>query len=329
MSNCYFSHDSNARNSKKLLRLRKTHGAEGYGTYFMLLERLREEQDFACDTDFDMLSFDLRVSPDIIRSVVEDFGLFEYNTDKTKFYSAGFNERMDIKDKRIEAGRKGAEARWGQKAENPSEMAQNGKNMANAIVKDICHDFANSTPSDKEKKSKEKESKENYCSSSQTLPPAVAAARGEEVFEEQQEEIILLFAEKNYRNPCDEYRKMVAYNSVGGRDWASMTYNQRRATAQLWTQKPDTPKRFEPQLLALWTELWRKAKELSAPANILMALLSDRLALHIRGDTLILQCAEIVYNYIEIEHLSEYKMIFRAFFQANRLSGLNYEPYSN
>ena len=325
MNNCYFPHDSNARNSKKILRLRRSLGAEGYGTYFMLLERLREEKDFTCDADFDMLSFDLRVSPDIIRSVVEDFGLFEYNTDKTKFYSAGFNERMDIKDKRIEAGRKGAEARWGQKAENPSEMAQNGKNMANAIAKDICHDFANSSSSDKEKKSKEKESKENYCSSSQTLPPAVAAAREEEGFEEQEEEIILSFFLKNWRCPVEEYHKMVNYNSVGGRDWTKMTYNQRRATAQLWKQKPDAPPRFERRILELWSDLYHKAKELGANIFVRRSLLSDKLDIRVRGDDLVIIAPEIVYDFIEHDHLDEYKCIFKPFMANNDLKQLYYE----
>ena len=33
----YFSHDSNARNDEKVIRLRMKHGAAGYGVYFMLL----------------------------------------------------------------------------------------------------------------------------------------------------------------------------------------------------------------------------------------------------------------------------------------------------
>lgn len=41
--NSYFSHDGNARNDAKLLKVRMKHGAAGYGVYFMILERLREE----------------------------------------------------------------------------------------------------------------------------------------------------------------------------------------------------------------------------------------------------------------------------------------------
>ena len=42
----YFSHDSNARNSDKLMKVRMKLGAEGYGIFFMLIERLREEEGY-------------------------------------------------------------------------------------------------------------------------------------------------------------------------------------------------------------------------------------------------------------------------------------------
>ena len=42
----YFSHDSNARNDIKILRLRRSLGLEGYGIYFCLIEMLREQDDY-------------------------------------------------------------------------------------------------------------------------------------------------------------------------------------------------------------------------------------------------------------------------------------------
>ncbi|MDK8252671.1 DUF4373 domain-containing protein, partial [Enterococcus faecalis] len=47
----YFSHDSNARNSDELIPVRMKFGAEGYGVYFMLLERLREEGNYTSIKD--------------------------------------------------------------------------------------------------------------------------------------------------------------------------------------------------------------------------------------------------------------------------------------
>ena len=115
--NNYFSHDSNARNSDKLIPLRMKLGAEGYGIYFMLLERLRDEKDYMSIKDYNMLAFDLRVDASKVKSVIEDFRLFVFTEDGKYFYSEGFKKRMDIKDigsiKRSEAGKKGAAKRWG------------------------------------------------------------------------------------------------------------------------------------------------------------------------------------------------------------------------
>lgn len=114
MASSYFSHDSNARNSKKLLRLRQAYGAAGYGVYFMLLERLREEGGYTSDRDYDMIAFDLRVDVELIRAVVEDFDLFEVSRNGKTFQSKGFTERMELREIRSQAGRKGASGRWGE-----------------------------------------------------------------------------------------------------------------------------------------------------------------------------------------------------------------------
>ena len=112
----YFPHDTNARNSSKLIRLRMKHGAEGYGVYFMILERLRDEDGYSSPTDYDMIAFDLHVDTELVRTVVEDFGLFRKSEDGTRFYSSGFLHRMEVKDaergQRSEAARNAIQARW-------------------------------------------------------------------------------------------------------------------------------------------------------------------------------------------------------------------------
>ena len=94
----YFPHDSNARNSDKLIRLRMRHKAAGYGVYFMILERLREEPEYTSVKDYNMIAFDLREDASLIKSVVEDFGLFVLTDDGKYFYSESFKQRMEIKD---------------------------------------------------------------------------------------------------------------------------------------------------------------------------------------------------------------------------------------
>lgn len=112
----YFSHDSNARNSDKLLPVRMKLGAEGYGIYFMILERLREEPDYTSVKDYTMIAFDLRVDVEKVKSVIEDFDLFIFTEDRERFYSNGFKKRMEFKDSKSkvlsEAGKKGAKKRW-------------------------------------------------------------------------------------------------------------------------------------------------------------------------------------------------------------------------
>lgn len=123
----YFSHDSNARNSEKLIRLRMRHKAAGYGVFFMILERLREEPNYMSVKDYNVIAFDLREDASLIKSVVEDFGLFVFTEDGKYFYSESFSRRMGIKDeektRRSEAGKKGMARRWAN-AEKTAEKSE-------------------------------------------------------------------------------------------------------------------------------------------------------------------------------------------------------------
>ncbi|NLH46814.1 MAG: DUF4373 domain-containing protein [Acholeplasmataceae bacterium] len=154
--NNYFSHDSNARNSDKLIPLRMKLGAEGYGIYFMLLERLRDEKDYMSIKDYNMLAFDLRVDASKVKSVIEDFRLFVFTEDGKYFYSEGFKKRMDIKDiesiKRSEAGKKGAAKRWGGNCTSNSD-GDSGDKHGNAIAMP-SKNIASKVKESKEKKSK-------------------------------------------------------------------------------------------------------------------------------------------------------------------------------
>jgi Domain of unknown function (DUF4373) len=103
----YFSHDSNARNDEKIIAIRMRLGAEGYGIYFMILERLRDQGDYIGVVDYNIIAYDLRVSSEKVKSVIEDFGLFNFSEDKKSFFSVSFLERMKQKDLFSEYGKKG------------------------------------------------------------------------------------------------------------------------------------------------------------------------------------------------------------------------------
>ena len=152
----YFSHDSNARNDSKIIPLRMKLGIEGYGIYFMIIERLREETNYTCLKDYDGLAFDFRTTKEKIKSVIEDFDLFEF-TDDGYFYSKSLKQRMLIKDekskKRSEAGVLGNEKRWKKPKKNPIE---NQPVIANVSQ---CDENSSQVKESKVKESKVKESK--------------------------------------------------------------------------------------------------------------------------------------------------------------------------
>jgi hypothetical protein len=103
------------------------YGIEGYGIYFILLEKLRESSDRTCVKDYNVIAFDLRVSSDKIKSIIEDFGLFAFADDGKRFYSESFMRRMkpldELREKRSTAGKAGMIKRWGLKY---PERADNG-----------------------------------------------------------------------------------------------------------------------------------------------------------------------------------------------------------
>lgn len=179
----YFSHDSNARNSEKLIRLRMRHKAAGYGVYFMILERLREEPNYMSVKDYNVIAFDLREDASLIKSVVEDFGLFVFTEDGKYFYSESFSRRMGIKDdekaKRSEAGKKGMARRWAnaeKSAENPSEnntvitmLSENDNNSVTTVENSITSKVKKS----KVKNNKEKSPKGDTKKDELSLPAPV------------------------------------------------------------------------------------------------------------------------------------------------------------
>ncbi len=128
-----FAHDSNARNDQKILQLRMKHKAAGYGVYFMILERLMEETDNMSVVNYNMLAYDFRVDAALVKSVVEDFGLFVFTPDGKYFYSERLSQQMDVKDelskKRSKAGAEAMKKRWSKKKQ-AEEDAQEDKNTS-------------------------------------------------------------------------------------------------------------------------------------------------------------------------------------------------------
>jgi len=125
MNSNYFSHDSNARNDEKIIRLRMKYKSSGYGIYFMILERMRESKNYMCAKDYNLIGFDLHEDASTIKSIVEDFGLFVFTEDGKYFYSESFLKRMNSREesarKRSEANRNAVMQRWNK--DRPAETS--------------------------------------------------------------------------------------------------------------------------------------------------------------------------------------------------------------
>lgn len=112
----YFPHDSDARSDDKIISLRIKHKWEGYGLYWALIEKLRDSKDYTLKADYNVLAFDLRADAAILKSVINDFGLFAFTDNGECFYSESLTTRMkpldDKKSKLSNAGKRGNEKRW-------------------------------------------------------------------------------------------------------------------------------------------------------------------------------------------------------------------------
>ena len=110
----YFSHDSNARNDQRLMKIRMKHGMQGYGIYFGIVEILREQTEYCLSKkDIDSIAYDLRIDVDVVEDIIYNYDLFQIDDDS--FHSRSLTRRMArmdvIREKRSLAGIKSGEVR--------------------------------------------------------------------------------------------------------------------------------------------------------------------------------------------------------------------------
>lgn len=105
----YFSHDSNASRDPKMIAVRRRFGAMGYGVYFMIIERLREEGDYTYSCNYADLAYDIQVEEEVVRAIVEEFDLFAFTECGERFYSPSLLRRMELMEAALqEKGKNGA-----------------------------------------------------------------------------------------------------------------------------------------------------------------------------------------------------------------------------
>lgn len=111
----FFEHSANASSEPKMQALRVAHGAAGVGIYWCLVEYLHAFGSVPVE-DCKGVSYAFQVSPDLVRSVLCDFGLFD--TDGLTFFLA--KEYRESVERKAELSRKRAQAvnaRWAKRDE--------------------------------------------------------------------------------------------------------------------------------------------------------------------------------------------------------------------
>lgn len=115
----YFSHDSNARNDPKLLKLRVKYGMEGYGVYWCIIEMLRDQTDFKLPLDFESIAFGLNTKAELVENIIKSFDLFVIENER--FYSESLIRRMNEKAEKSRKASESAKKRWGKRGQRPNE----------------------------------------------------------------------------------------------------------------------------------------------------------------------------------------------------------------
>jgi hypothetical protein len=135
----YFAHDYNSRHDPKLLKLQEKHGLAGIGLFWCVVEFCFEQDGKIKESECESIAFDMRTHCDLVKSVLNDFGLFVF--ENGIWHSETIDNRLKLRDEKSSKAAKSAFKRWNKCERN-----------ANALEK-VCDGNAI-----KEKEIKEKES---------------------------------------------------------------------------------------------------------------------------------------------------------------------------
>jgi hypothetical protein len=134
----FFPHYCNARHDRKIKRVVKELGIEGYGIYFMLLEVLREQTDLRFPmSDIDLLADEFKTSEQKIRIVICNYGLFDVDENEN-FFSFKLVFYLQPYFEKVKRAKKAANKRW----ENAKLQVSDANAYANALP-EYCFSNAN------------------------------------------------------------------------------------------------------------------------------------------------------------------------------------------
>lgn len=114
----YFSHDYNARSDPKIKRLLSKLGITGYGVYWAIVEDLYNNAN-ALPSDYGTIAYDLRCEVSMIKSIIEDFDLFEISGEY--FGSPSVERRLNKRSEKSSKARLSAQIRWNKIVNNDAD----------------------------------------------------------------------------------------------------------------------------------------------------------------------------------------------------------------
>lgn len=131
----YFMHPSNMRNQEKIIDLRINEHAQGYGVYIMIIERLRDMENYKMKYNPAHIAFAINEQDiELIKRVCENYGLFDISEDGyiSSKWLCDTMAALDAKrDKAAAAAANAAAARW-QKGQNGNASAMQAQSDGNA-----------------------------------------------------------------------------------------------------------------------------------------------------------------------------------------------------
>lgn len=137
----FFKHQVNALDDEKLFKLFRKEGMAGYGVWWRLLEMLGGVKEHRLQRDYEDIAFKM-YHPDLaelIKRVVEDYGLFK--TNKDYFWNSSFMSQMEDLNaryqKRAAAGSKGGKRKAELKQSQSNAIAMLHENDSNATIDKI------------------------------------------------------------------------------------------------------------------------------------------------------------------------------------------------
>ena len=108
----YFSHDANAQQDPKIIRLVMNMGMQGYGIFWSVVEHLRNDEDYKLNlSDCSAIAFQSHCDAKDVERVITEFDLFEVSKNND-FWSKSLLIRMQEMNIKRDKARASAFARW-------------------------------------------------------------------------------------------------------------------------------------------------------------------------------------------------------------------------